>query len=88
MTPRPTAVFAPGRAALAALGTLLLIGIPTVIIPNPIFGREVPVRWWEYPVLAATVLLTAAWFGIRSARDGRGARGARRAAACAGRRRC
>lgn len=69
MTPRPTAVFAPGRGALAALGTLLLIGIPTVIIPNPIFGREVPVRWWEYPVLAATVLLTAAWFGIRSARE-------------------
>ena len=63
------AVFAPIRAAAAALGTLLLIGIPTVIIPNPVFGRELPVRWWEYPVLAATVLLTAAWFGIRSARE-------------------
>ena len=36
---------------LAAVGTLLLIGIPSDIIPNPIFGREVPVRWWEYPVL-------------------------------------
>ncbi|PAY22716.1 hypothetical protein CEY15_12420 [Dietzia natronolimnaea] len=57
------------RSAVAAVGTLLLIGIPTVIIPNPVFGREVPVRWWEYPVLAATVLLTAAWFGIRSARE-------------------
>ena len=69
MSARPIAVFAPARAALAALGTFLLIGIPTVIIPNPVFGREVPVRWWEYPVLAATVLLTAAWFGIRSARE-------------------
>lgn len=63
------AVFAPARAALAALGTFLLIGIPTDILPNPVFGREIPVRWWEYPVLAATVLLTAAWFGIRSARE-------------------
>ena len=63
------AVFAPVRAAVAALGTFLLIGIPTDILPNPIFGREIPVRWWEYPVLAATVLLTAAWFGIRSARE-------------------
>ncbi|GAA1744531.1 hypothetical protein GCM10009832_30180 [Dietzia kunjamensis subsp. schimae] len=62
-------MFAPARAALAALGTFLLIGIPTDILPNPVFGREIPVRWWEYPVLAATVLLTAAWFGIRSARE-------------------
>lgn len=68
MTTTP-AVFAPLRAAVAALGTFLLIGIPTDILPNPIFGREIPVRWWEYPVLAATVLLTAAWFGIRSARE-------------------
>lgn len=67
--PTDPAVFAPVRAAVAAVGTLLLIGIPTVIIPNPVFGREIPVRWWEYPVLAATVLLTAAWFGIRSARE-------------------
>ncbi|MDX2356403.1 hypothetical protein [Dietzia sp. PP-33] len=63
------AVFAPVRSAVAAVGTLLLIGIPTDILPNPLFGREIPVRWWEYPVLAATVLLTAAWFGIRSARE-------------------
>ncbi|WP_342744907.1 hypothetical protein [Dietzia natronolimnaea] len=67
--PTDPTVFAPMRSAVAAVGTLLLIGIPTVIIPNPVFGREVPVRWWEYPVLAATVLLTAAWFGIRSARE-------------------
>lgn len=67
--PTDPAVFAPVRSAVAAVGTLLLIGIPTDILPNPLFGREIPVRWWEYPVLAATVLLTAAWFGIRSARE-------------------
>ncbi|WP_291084493.1 hypothetical protein [Dietzia sp. UBA5065] len=72
VAPAGPAAFAPARAALAALGTFLLIGIPTDILPNPVFGREVPVRWWEYPVLAATVLLTAAWFGIRSAREARG----------------
>lgn len=66
---RPSAVLAPGRAALAALATFLVVGLPTDILPNPLFGREIPVRWWEYPVLAATVLLTAAWFGIRSARE-------------------
>ncbi len=55
-----------GRAATVALVTALAIGIPTVIIPNPVFGREIPVRWWEYPVFALTVLLTAAWFGIQT----------------------
>lgn len=54
---------------LAAAGTLLLIGIPSDIIPNPIFGREVPVRWWEYPVLGATALLTGAWFSIGKVHD-------------------
>lgn len=49
---------------LAAVGTVLLIGIPSDIIPNPLFGREVPVRWWEYPVLGATAVLTGLWFSI------------------------
>ena len=55
-----------GRAIAAAAATALAIGIPTDIIANPLFGREIPVRWWEYPVFAATVLLTAAWFGIQT----------------------
>ncbi|MFN3601386.1 MAG: hypothetical protein ACK4UY_08365 [Dietzia sp.] len=70
VAPAPSpAVLVPGRAALAAFVTFLIIGIPTDILPNPLFGREIPVRWWEYPVLGATVLLTAAWFGIRSSRE-------------------
>ena len=52
-----------GRATfygvVAGLATALLIGIPTVLIPNPIFGREVPVRPRDYLFLAITVLLTA-----------------------------
>nr|NLD40582.1 hypothetical protein [Actinomycetales bacterium] len=37
----------------AAAGTLavgLLIGLATVLIPNPVFGRDVPPEWWNYPV--------------------------------------
>lgn len=56
-----------GRATLVGLATVILIGVPTDIVANPWFAREIPVRWWEYPVLAATCLLTAAWFGIQMA---------------------
>jgi hypothetical protein len=44
-------------AALAAIGVALLIGIPTDVIPNPVFGRPVPVTWWSYPTLAITAVL-------------------------------
>ena len=36
VAPAGPAAFAPARAALAALGTFLLIGIPTDILPNPV----------------------------------------------------
>lgn len=52
-------------AALWAVVTLFGIGLPTDIIPNPVFGREVPVRAWELPVLVVTALLTGAWFGLQ-----------------------
>ena len=35
----------------------LLIGIPTVLIPNPVFGREIAVLAWNYPVWILTSLL-------------------------------
>lgn len=52
------------RGALAGGITLLVVGIPTDIIDTSMFGREVPVRTWEFPVLLATALLTAFWFGV------------------------
>lgn len=57
-------------AACAGALTAVVIGVPTDILANPWFAREIPVRPWEYPVLAVTCLLTAAWFGIRTHRPG------------------
>ncbi len=39
--------------------TFFLIGIPTVLIPNPWFGREIPPRTVDYVIFALTVLLAA-----------------------------
>lgn len=45
-------------ALAGTVGTALVIGVPTVVIPNPVFGREIPVTWWSYPVLAAVSVLS------------------------------
>lgn len=57
-----------GIAVLAAVVTFLVIGLPTDIVPNPLFGREVPVRPWEPWVLLATSVLTGLWFGLQRTR--------------------
>lgn len=44
-------------AAVAAVVVALLVGLPTDVIPNPVFGRPVAVTWWSYPVLAVTAVL-------------------------------
>src|SRR5688500_16551304 len=53
-----------GSAFLYALGggvaTALLIGIPTVLIPNRWFGREIPPRPLDYLIFALTIALVAA----------------------------
>jgi len=59
-------VVALGAAALIAS----MIGLPTDVIPNPVFGRPVPVTWWSYPTLVVTALLggllAATYVGDRS----------------------
>jgi hypothetical protein len=42
---------------VAAVLTMLAIGLPTDVIPNPVFGRPVPVTWWSLPVLVLTSVL-------------------------------
>ena len=49
------------RHVLVAIGAAVLvalaIGLPTDVIPNPVFGRPVPVTWWSYPTLFVTAVL-------------------------------
>lgn len=53
-----------GREVVAAVGGAVVvavtIGVPTVLIPNPVFGRDIPVQPWNYPVW----LLTSALAGL------------------------
>ena len=46
-----------GLAATATIVIALVVGLPTDVIPNPVFGRPVAVTWWSYPVLAITAIL-------------------------------
>jgi hypothetical protein len=52
-TPRHTEL-----AVVGALGTGLLIGLPTDVVPNPVFGRAIAVTWWSYPSLAVIAVLS------------------------------
>lgn len=44
-------------AAAGAAVTALLVGMPTDVVPNPLFSRTVPVQWWNHPALAVTAVL-------------------------------
>ena len=44
-------------ALVAGALVALAIGLPTDVIPNPVFGRPVPVTWWSYPTLVITAVL-------------------------------
>ncbi|EID56280.1 hypothetical protein SacxiDRAFT_4091 [Saccharomonospora xinjiangensis XJ-54] len=68
MTTAPTERRSARRVARAVLMgglTLVVVAVPTDIIDTPFFSREIPVRWWEYPVVAATVALTITWFALQ-----------------------
>jgi hypothetical protein len=48
------------RWAIAVVGgvvTGLIVALPTAVIPTPVFGREIGVTWWSYPVVLATAVL-------------------------------
>ena len=44
-------------AVIGAVAVAFAVGLPTDVIPNPLFGRPVDVTWWSYPSLAVTSLL-------------------------------
>ncbi len=58
-------------AFVGAVATVLVMGLPTAMIPNPVFGREIPTTWWAWPAL----LLTAALSGLLGATYVRGPAG-------------
>ncbi len=44
-------------AAMGAVVTAALVGVPTRLVPTPLFSRMIPVTWWAWPVWAVTALL-------------------------------
>lgn len=64
-------------AAAVAAGVLLVTGIPTDLIPTPLFRRPIAATWWDYPIWALTAalagLIAATYVGPR-ARESRASR--------------
>ena len=50
-------------AIIAAVVVAAVIGVATVLIPNPVFTRDIDPVWWNYPVW----LLTSVFSGILAA---------------------
>lgn len=44
-------------AAVASVGCALLVGVPTAVVPSPLFTREIPTPWWGYPVWLCSAVL-------------------------------
>ena len=65
----------PARRRLTAVAgaavVALVVGLPTDVIPNPVFGRPVPVTAWSYPVLVLTAVLGGLLLATYVADDGR-----------------
>lgn len=47
-----------GAALISSAVFALLIGIATVLIPNPLFARDIAPVWWNYPIWILTAVLT------------------------------
>ena len=45
-------------AVLASVGAFLVLGLPTDLVPNPVFGRQIAAPGWTLPVLVVTAVLT------------------------------
>jgi len=44
-------------AVLASAVSMLVLGLPTAMIPNPIFARRIEAPAWTFPALAVTAVL-------------------------------
>ena len=55
------AAWSPRRIAVALVASgafALAIGIPTGVLPTPLYTRMTPVLWWNYPIWAVTAVLS------------------------------
>lgn len=50
-------------AIVSTVVVAVVVGVPTVLIPNPLFGREIPPTWWSYPVWILTSVLSGMLLG-------------------------
>ena len=46
-----------GAAVVATVVFALAVGVPTGVLPTPLYTRMTPVVWWNYPVWAGTAAL-------------------------------
>jgi hypothetical protein len=47
-------------ALAATITAAIIVGVPTRIIPTPLFTRMTPVRWWDYPFWIVSSVLAGA----------------------------
>jgi hypothetical protein len=45
-------------ALITSVATLVVIALPTALLPNPVFGREIGPTWWSWPVLVVSSVLS------------------------------
>jgi hypothetical protein len=54
-------------AFLGTVGSLLLLGLPTALIPNPVFGRQIAAEPWAYLVWLVSAPLAGLVFATYAA---------------------
>jgi len=44
-------------AALVTVAIAVVMGVPTDVVPNPLYRRMTPVVWWNYPIWGLSAVL-------------------------------
>ncbi len=59
-------------ALVGALSAVLVLGVPTDLVPNPVFARQIEAPWWAWPAMLVTSVLSGMLFAtyVRDSADG------------------